>query len=123
MIRFYKSFKYALNGLILLLKTERNFKIIAACFVLTLIVGFSLSFFGQHLNRFEWAIIWGSIGLVFVSEALNTALEKTIDTLHPGQHPGMGQAKDMAAAATMVASFTALVIGAYILLPKIIAVF
>jgi diacylglycerol kinase len=35
----------------------------------------------------------------------------------------MGQAKDMAAAATMVASFTALVIGAYILLPKIIAVF
>ena len=89
MIRFYKSFRYALNGLILLLKTERNFKIIAACFVLTLIVGFSLSFFGQRLNRFEWAIIWGSIGLIFVSEALNTALEKTIDTLHPGQHPGL----------------------------------
>ncbi len=107
----------------MLLKTERNFKIIAACFVITLAVGFSLSFFGQRLNRFEWAIIWGAIGLMFVSEALNTALEKTIDTLHPSQHPGVGQAKDMAAAATMVASITALVIGAYILLPKIIAIF
>jgi diacylglycerol kinase len=123
MLRFYKSFRYALNGFILLVKTERNFQIIVGCMILTLIVGFSLDHYHQHLSRFEWAVLWLAMGLVFVSEALNTAIEKTLDTLHPGQNEGVGRAKDMAAGATLVASTMALIVGAYILLPRIVAVF
>jgi diacylglycerol kinase len=123
MLRFYKSFKYALNGFILLVKTERNFQIIVGCMMVTLLVGFSLDYFHQHLTRFEWAVLWLAMGLVFVSEALNTALEKTLDTLHPEHHVGVGKAKDMAAGATLVASTVALIVGAYILLPRIVAVF
>jgi diacylglycerol kinase len=122
MLRFYKSFKYALNGFILLVKTERNFQIIVGCMMVTLLVGFSLDYFHQHLTRFEWAVLWLAMGLVFVSEALNTALEKTLDTLHPEHHVGVGKAKDMAAGATLVASTIALIVGAYILLPRIVAV-
>ncbi len=121
MLRFYKSFKYALNGVLLLARTERNFQIILVCMVLTLITGFGLDHFGQHLNRYEWAILWLAIGLMLVSEGLNTALEKTLDTLHPDQHPGVGQSKDMAAGATFCASLVAIIVGMYILLPKIIA--
>ncbi len=121
MFRFYKSFKYALNGVLLLARTERNFQIILVCMVLTLITGFSLDHFGQHLNRYEWAILWLAIGLMLVSEGLNTALEKTLDTLHPDQHPGVGQSKDMAAGATFCASLVAIIVGMYILLSKIIA--
>ena len=121
MLRFYKSFRYALNGFILLVKTERNFQIIVGCMILTLIVGFSLDRYHQHLSRFEWAALWLAMGLVFVSEALNTAIEKTLDTLHPGQNEGVGKAKDMAAGATLVASTVALIVGGYILLPRIIA--
>ena len=123
MLRFYKSFRYALNGFILLVKTERNFQIIVGCMILTLIVGFSLDQYNQHLSRFEWAALWLAMGLVFVSEALNTAIEKTLDTLHPGQNEGVGKAKDMAAGATLVASTIALIVGGYILLPRIIAAF
>jgi diacylglycerol kinase len=122
MLRFYKSFKYALNGFILLIKTERNFQIIVGCMMVTLLVGFSLDYFHQHLTRFEWAVLWLAMGLVFVSEALNTALEKALDTLHPEHHVGVGKSKDMAAGATLVASTIALVVGAYILLPRIVAV-
>ena len=122
MLRFYKSFKYALNGFILLVKTERNFQIIVGCMMVTLLVGFSLDHFHQHLSRFEWAVLWLAMGLVFVSEALNTALEKALDTLHPEHHVGVGKSKDMAAGATLVASTIALVVGAYILLPRIVAV-
>jgi len=122
MLRFYKSFKYALNGFILLVKNERNFQIIVGCMMVTLLVGFSLDYFHQHLSRFEWAVLWLAMGLVFVSEALNTALEKTLDTLHPEHHVGVGKAKDMAAGATLVASTVALIVGAYILLPRIVAV-
>ena len=121
MLRFYKSFRYALNGFILLVKTERNFQIIVGCMILILIVGFSLDNYHQHLSRFEWAALWLAMGLVFVSEALNTAIEKTLDTLHPGQNEGVGKAKDMAAGATLVASTVALIVGGYILLPRIIA--
>lgn len=123
MKRFYQSFKYALNGLIYLVKTERNFQIIVGCMIITLIVGFGLDNYGQHLNRFEWAILWIAMGLIFVSEALNTALEKALDGLHPGKIDFVGKAKDMAAAATLVASTIAIIVGAYILLPRIIAAF
>jgi len=123
MLRFYKSFRYALNGFLLLLKTERNFQIVAVCMVITLVVGYSLDYFHQHLSRFEWAVLWLAMGLVFVSEALNTAIEKTLDVLHPSQNEGVGKAKDMAAAATLVASTIAIIVGVYILLPRIIAAF
>ena len=62
MLRFYKSFRYALNGFILLVKTERNFQIIVGCMILTLIVGFSLDHYHQHLSRFEWAALWLAMG-------------------------------------------------------------
>ncbi len=122
MLRFYKSFKYALNGVLLLARTERNFQIILVCMVITVITGFSLDYYGQHLTRFEWAIHWLAIGLMLVSEGLNTALEKALDTLHPDQHPGVGQSKDMAAGATFCASGIAIIVGLYILLPRILAV-
>src|SRR5210317_643255 len=123
MKRFYHSFLYALNGLILLVKTERNFQIIVGCMVVTLIVGFGLDHYGQHLTRFEWAVLWLAMGSIFVSEALNSALEEALDTLHPDKAEGIGKAKDMAAAATLVASTVAIIVGLYILLPRIVAVF
>lgn len=123
MKRFYQSFLYALNGLVLLVKTERNFQIIIGCMVVTLIVGSGLDYFGQHLTRFEWAVLWLAMGSIFVSEALNSALEEALDTLHPDKAEGIGKAKDMAAAATMVASTVAIIVGLYILLPRIVAVF
>jgi undecaprenol kinase len=48
---------------------------------------------------------------VLVAELLNTALEELIDHLHPGQHPAMGRAKDMAAGAVLVASLFAVAVG------------
>jgi diacylglycerol kinase len=121
MKKFLQSFRYALNGAILLAKTERNFRIILVCLIITLVVGVGLDSFGQHLTRFEWAIIWGAIGLMLVSEAINTAIEKLVDLLHPQKHPKAGEIKDMAAAATMMASVVAIIIGLYILLPRIMA--
>ena len=123
MKRFYQSFLYALNGLIHLVKTERNFQIIVGCMIVTLIVGFGLDRYGQHLTRFEWAVLWLAMGSIFVSEALNSALEEALDTLHPDKAKGIGRAKDMAAAATLVASTVAIIVGLYILLPRIVAVF
>jgi hypothetical protein len=121
MLKFYKSFRYALNGLITLIKTERNFRIMFVVCIIVNLLGFSLDALGEHLNRYEWAILWVAMGLVFVSEGLNTALETTIDVLHPGIHPMIGRAKDMAAGATLSASIVAIIVGLYIFSPHIMS--
>jgi diacylglycerol kinase len=57
MLKFYKSFRYALNGLITLIKTERNFRIMAVVCIIVNLLGFGLDALGEHLNRYEWAIL------------------------------------------------------------------
>jgi undecaprenol kinase len=52
-----------------------------------------------------------SAGAVLAAELMNTALEHLADRLHPEQHPAIRAAKDCAAAAVLVASMTAVVIG------------
>jgi undecaprenol kinase len=48
---------------------------------------------------------------VLAAELLNTALEHLADRLHPEQHPTIRAAKDCAAAAVLVASIAAMIIG------------
>lgn len=122
MPKFHQSMRFALNGLIILLRTERNFRIMGIVSLIVVIVGYSLDYFGEHLNRFEWAILWCAMGLVFVSEGLNTALETTIDVIHPEQNPMIGRAKDMAAGATLAASIVAIIIGLYIFGPHVMSI-
>ena len=114
--------RFSLNGLIILLRKERNFRIMGIVSVIVVIVGYSLDYFGEHLNRFEWAILWCAMGLVFVSEGLNTALETTIDVIHPEQNPMIGRAKDMAAGATLTASIVAIIVGLYIFGPHVMSI-
>ena len=114
--------RFAFNGLITLLRTERNFRIMGIVSIVVVVLGYSLNYFGEHLNRFEWAILWCAMGLVFVSEGLNTALETTIDVLHPDQHPMIGRAKDMAAGATLSASIIAIIVGLYIFSPHVMSI-
>jgi len=122
MPKFHQSMRFALNGLITLLRTERNFQIMGIVSVIVVIVGYSLDYFGEHLNRFEWAILWCVMGLIFVYDGLNTALETTIDVLHPDQHPMFGRAKDMAAGATLAASIIAIIVGLYIFGPHVMSI-
>lgn len=121
MLKFYRTFLFALNGVVLLIKTERNFRIAAVCGLIAIGLGNLLNYAGQPLFRLEWALVYLGIGLVLVSEALNSAIEKTLDRLHPEQHPMVGIAKDMAAGATLIASTVALILGLFVFLPHILA--
>jgi len=55
-------------------------------------------------------------------KVLNTALETTIDVLHPDKHPMIGRAKDMAAGATLSASIVSIIIGIYIFAPHVMSI-
>lgn len=109
------SFGYAFRGIATLIRTQPNARIhLLATLVVT---GGGIYF---PLTRFEWVMIILVIGLVWMAEALNTALEFLTDLVSPEYHPLAGKAKDVAAAGVLLAALTALITGVLIFGPHII---
>jgi diacylglycerol kinase (ATP) len=101
------SFGYAFAGLAAAWRTQRNVRIHAGLALLAVGGGLWL-----RLPAAGWAALALAIGLVLVTELLNTALEALVDLASPGEHPLAKRAKDIAAAAVVVASAAAVVTGA-----------
>lgn len=57
-----------------------------------------------------WAMVALTVAMVLAAELFNSALEATVDRLHPEQDPTIGRAKDCAAGAVLVLSIAALVV-------------
>ena len=110
-----KSFSYAFNGLRIMFKEEFNSWIHLAIAVAVIISGFLLKISGS-----EWIYISLSIGLVFSFEIMNTAIEFLADFVSPDKHIAIKKVKDLAAAAVLFASFSAVAVGLIIFLPKLI---
>ncbi len=114
MKKVFNSFKYAIRGLKVLALAERNFKIELGLAVLA----FALAFFFQ-IESWEWGMIVLAVSLVFLSELLNTAIEKTLDLLHPEKHEKVRDIKDLSAGAVLLTAIFALFVGLIIFLPKL----
>ncbi|HET9463420.1 MAG TPA: diacylglycerol kinase family protein [Thiobacillus sp.] len=109
-----KSFVYALQGLAYLVRMQPNARLHLLAALLVCAAGI---YFG--LGRAEWLWISLAIALVWSAEAFNTALELLADVLHPARHPGIGRAKDVAAAAVLIAALGAAVIGLLVFVPHL----
>ncbi|MFW6336755.1 MAG: diacylglycerol kinase family protein [Phycisphaeraceae bacterium] len=68
-----------------------------------------------EIEAWRWAAVLLAIGLVWVAELLNSALERMCDAVHPEPHSLIGRAKDAAAAAVLVASVVAVGVGVVVL--------
>jgi diacylglycerol kinase (ATP) len=109
------SFRYALAGLRTLLRTQHNARIHAVATVLVIGAGAYL-----RLTAGEWLWLLVAMAGVWVAEAFNTALEFLADAVTRETHPLIGQAKDVAAAAVLIAAIAALVIGLLVLGPHVV---
>jgi len=109
------SFRNALRGLVQLFRTERNAQIELVIAIVVVALGFLFNF-----NTQEWFILLLCIFLVIAFEALNTALEKALDRLHPDRHPLIGQAKDLAAGAVLLVSIFAAIVGILLFYPHVV---
>lgn len=112
------SFGFAFNGIITLLRKERNFKIHIVCFILAVGCAFLL-----NITLYEWIAILCISALVLSLEALNTAIEKLCDAYSTEQNNSIKQIKDIAAGAVLIASVFAIIIGLVIFLPHILLLF
>jgi len=114
LVRRLQSFACALQGVAFLLRTQPNARVHLLAALLACGAGV---YFG--LGRAEWLWIAAAITLVWSAEAFNTALEQLADALHPDRHPAIGRAKDMAAAAVLIAAAGAAVIGMLVFVPHL----
>ncbi len=101
-----QSFNYAIEGVIHVLRTQRNMRIHFA-------VAFAVIFVAAAagVSRIELIALLISISFVLVAEMINTAVEGAIDAATTSFDPMAKLAKDIAAGAVLIASVNAVAVG------------
>ncbi|WP_295128977.1 diacylglycerol kinase [uncultured Chitinophaga sp.] len=112
-----RSFGYAFSGIIAFLKSEPNGRIHALATAAVIVAGCWLG-----LTTVEWCVILVVTGLVWITEMLNTAIEKAMDHLAPERHERVKFVKDVAAGAVLISAVVAVAAGLLIFVPKVMAI-
>ncbi len=109
-----QSFNFAFEGIIHVLRTQRNmrihFMIAAGVLVAALIVG---------VSRIELVVLLMAISFVLIAEMINSALEAGIDVATTSFDPLAKLAKDIAAGAVLIATINALAVGYLVFVDRI----
>jgi diacylglycerol kinase len=109
------SFVYAGRGFMLVWLTQPNFRIQIAAGLCAVALGLSF-----QISAAEWLILVMTITIVLTIEAVNTAIEKMVDLCQSDRHPVARDAKDLSAAAVLLASTGALIIGVLLFGPRFV---
>src|SRR5699024_499821 len=107
------GFKHARDGILVVFKSERNFRIHLLIGTIVLLLGYVL-----NLPLGKWLAIILVIGLVLVAERLTSAIERMLDYLNPSIHPSAKIIKDIAAGAVLISAIAAVIIGVIIFIPE-----
>ena len=101
-----ESFNYAFEGVIHVLRTQRNMRIhfLIAAGVLVAAVGIGV-------DRLELIVLLLSICFVLVAEMFNSAVEAAVDVASTSFDPMAKLAKDMAAGAVLISAVNAVAVG------------
>ena len=108
-----RSFYYAGIGLKQFFRQEHNARIHLAAAIIVGLLAWRLK-----VSEGEAIALTIVIGLVWVTEILNTCIEKTMDMITRERHPQVKIIKDLAAGAVLIAAITAIIVGAFIFIPK-----
>jgi len=113
-----ESFGFAVRGIILVYKKERNFKIHCLFAVLIILAGLFFQF-----NYLEWLIIILVISMVLAAEILNSAIENICDLLKYKLELGYDETKNIrnySAGAVLLTAFLSVLTGAILIINKIL---
>lgn len=105
-------FKHTFDGCIALIEKDKHFLFHISIGIIVVICGFI-----HQLNAIEWLFIISAVMLVLVSEAINTAIETTVDLVTDKYHPLAKKAKDISAFAVLIASLYAVIVALIIFVP------
>lgn len=110
-----RSFKYAVDGIWLMLRTQHNAWVHLIATFSAIVAGVVFNITPQH-----WVFIIVAMALVWVSEALNTAFEFLCDVASPDFHPLVQKAKDVSAGSVLISAICAAAVGCIVFVPYIL---
>jgi diacylglycerol kinase len=110
------SFGHAFAGLAHVVRTQRNAWIHAFASLAVIALAALL-----RVGTIEWGLLILAMGLVWMAEFINSALEATVDLASPEAHPLARVGKDVGAAAVLIAALAAAAIGLLVLGPPLAA--
>lgn len=105
-----------MTGLGHVLKHEVNFLIELILGAAAILLGFWLG-----ISLVEWALLAITIALVLTLELVNTAFEHLADLSRPRLDPLVRVAKDVSAAAVLLASLGAVTVGVLLFAPRMLS--
>src|SRR5437879_10582990 len=101
-----EGFNFAVEGIIHVLRTQRNMRIHFLAGVAVLVAGIAIG-----VSKLELIGLLLAIAFVFITEMLNSALEQAIDVATTSFDPLAKLAKDIAAGAVLIATVNAIAVG------------
>jgi diacylglycerol kinase (ATP) len=101
-----ESFNYAFEGIIHVLRTQRNMRIHFVVAALVLVAALA-----SGVDKLELIALLLAIAFVLITEMVNTAIEGAIDVATTSFDPMAKLAKDIAAGSVLIASAVAVAIG------------
>jgi diacylglycerol kinase (ATP) len=109
-----QSFNFAFEGIIHVLRTQRNMRIHFAIAVVVLVAAAVVG-----VGRLELVALLLAISFVLIAEMLNTALEAGIDVATTSFDPLAKLAKDIAAGAVLIATVNAVAVGYLVFVDRV----
>ncbi|MBU1088144.1 MAG: diacylglycerol kinase [Candidatus Omnitrophica bacterium] len=104
--RLFDSFNYAIEGILYVLKTQRNMRFHFLAGIIMLLLGLYC-----NLSKPELILLLITISFVLLAEMLNTATELIIDLITDEFHPLARIIKDIAAGSVLVAAINSVFVG------------
>ena len=114
-MKITKSFSFAFEGLKTAFRQETNFKVHTVIALIAIVMAVFLQF-----NHLEWSILLLTIALVVILELVNTSLEAIVNLVEPDIKEQAKIAKDVSAAAVMIAAVVSIIVGLLLFIPKIV---
>ncbi len=112
---YIQSQKHAIDGLMSIIKNERNFRIQLIAAFLTVLLGIFL-----EISYASWIAVGFLIALVLISEAFNSVIEALSDTISNKYDVNIKYAKDVSAGCVLVSAMASVLLGTIIFAPYII---
>lgn len=114
----FKSQKHAREGILSIVKNERNFRIQLVVALIVITASFLLK-----ISHSDWIAVGFLIALVLISEAFNSVIEAVCDTVSKEYRVNIKYAKDVSAGAVLLSAMLSIALGVIIFLPYIIKTF
>ncbi len=108
------SFNYAFEGIIHVLRTQRNMRLHFAIAFIVIVVALIVD-----VTKLELIALLISIAFVLIAEMINTAVEAAIDIATTSFDPMAKLAKDIAAGAVLIAAVNAVAVGYLVFAGKV----